>query len=255
MSPEEAKLELFKTLDSKKAVVVLLRWLLIIASSYLILFSGDVGKADTKAHGIVLLLVATNLLVSGFPKEWFSKPYFDHCLVVADIVLISAAIGMTGQMSSDFYLLYFLIIMISAVSHSTRAIFLSAVLVAAVYLLMTGLYSGYQALTKTEVLIRVPFFFVVAIFYGYLTQLVRSERQEKFVYRKKFSIATRMRELSTQLSASLDRDEILRTLVYAVRDYCGRGVCGGRFTRGKAGAGSRWRYGCVYWCPPAGCLF
>ncbi|MCB0360461.1 MAG: HAMP domain-containing histidine kinase, partial [Bdellovibrionales bacterium] len=144
-----------------------------------------------------------------------------HLLVIGDILLVSASVALTGQLQSDFYLLYFLIIMIAAVSDKIASVVWSAALVALVYLCLAFLDEGIRAFVHTHVLIRIPFFFLVAVFYGHLTQLVRTEQSEKEAYKEKLSMAGRLRKLSTTLAMSLDRKTILRILVDAEQKLTG----------------------------------
>lgn len=199
--------------ESKRSAVVLLRWILVIATSYLLLFGPGRAGARTSVHLVVISLILSNVVLSFLPKRLFETKYFDSLLVVFDIAVISGSVWFSGQVTSEFYLLYFLIIMIAAVSHSLKAILFSAALVTLVYLLLAVLMEGQRALLQTDVLIRVPFFFVVAIFYGHLSQLVRAEHVERVAVEKKFTKARRLRELGEQLSALLDRQQILDLLV------------------------------------------
>jgi len=59
--------------ESRKKVVLLLRWAVIIATSYLILFAkGRVVHLDL-GQILVLGYIATNIALSFLPKPWFSE--------------------------------------------------------------------------------------------------------------------------------------------------------------------------------------
>jgi len=205
--------------EAKKTAVVLLRWVLVISTSCLILFSDD-HRPDLAAHLVALSLIMSNIGVASLPSRYFNAKNFDSVLVSLDIVFVSVGLWISGHANGDFYLLYFLIIMISALGETLRAIIWSAFLVAVVYVTVTGTTGGMNALLNSEVLIRVPFFFIVAIFYGYFAQLVRSERSARLSFQTKWTLAKRLRELGAQLSSSLDRQEILRTLVVSQCEFC-----------------------------------
>ncbi len=206
--------------ETKKAIVVLLRWVLIIVCSAMILLSE--GDADQKriAHAVILLLICSNIMLATLPRSVFGSNYFDRSLVVLDLFLITSSLWVTGNVTSDLYLLYFLVIMIAAVGETLYVIMWSASLVAVVYLLVVSSLSDSDVFLSPEYLIRVPFFFVIALFYGYFTQLVRSERTEKATYKRQLSTTQQVRELSAQLSRTLDRSTILETLVAAICDLC-----------------------------------
>ncbi len=211
--------------EAKRSAVVLLRWVLVIASSSIILFTGANEEDRVVAHLSVLVLVLSNIFISLLPTAVFSSRFFDPGLVTVDIVLVSCALWLSGHVSGDFYLLYFLIIMIAAIGETLRSIIWSACLVSAVYLGLSATHGGANEVMTSEVLIRIPFFFIVAIFYGYFTQMVRSERSAKVNFQAKWTIGKRLREFSNVLSLSLDRQSILEALVRAERDLIEAPYC------------------------------
>ena len=211
--------------EAKRSAVVLLRWVLVIASSAIILFTGGNEDDRVVSHLSVLVLVLSNIFISLLPTAAFASRYFDPSLVTVDIVLVSCALWLSGHVSGDFYLLYFLIIMIAAIGETLRSIIWSACLVSAVYLGLSATHGGANEVLTSEVLIRIPFFFIVAIFYGYFTQMVRSERTAKVTFQAKWTIGKRLREFSNVLSLSLDRQSILEALVRAERDLIEAPYC------------------------------
>lgn len=110
--------------------------------------------------------------------------------------------------------------MIAALGETLRAIIWSSIVVAVVYAAVMMGAGGPAQIVKAEVLIRIPFFFVVALFYGYFAQLVRSERSKRVEYQKQLSAAKRVREISGQLTRTLDRSRIMETLVQTARPFC-----------------------------------
>ena len=209
----------------KKTAVVLLRWVLIITCSALVLFHDYEQGEHGIAHLFVIVLILSNLCLAALPAKFFVAPLFDHLLIFTDIVLVTGGIALTGQAGSEMYLLYFLIIMIAAVGETLKAILASATLVSLVYLAVVLRFEGAAVVLQPTELIRIPFFFVVALFYGYFAQRVRSERKEKTEYQKELSDTTRIREVMNELTSSLDRAHILETLVaralaFAEAEYC-----------------------------------
>lgn len=217
--------QLIRGREPKKTVVVLVRWVLIVACSCLILFSDAEGRGGTLAHLMILFFIFSNLVLATLPGKVFTSHYFDHCLVTFDIIFVTACIWFSGQMYSELYLLYFLIIMIAALGQTLRAIIWSAVLVALVYVAVMFSIGGSSHITDPEILVRIPFFFVVALFYGHFAQVIRSERSEKVEYQKKLGVTKCVREISGLLIRSLDRNTILNTLTKNVSEFCQAEYC------------------------------
>ncbi|MFN8389070.1 MAG: ATP-binding protein [Bdellovibrionota bacterium] len=212
--------------EGKKQAVVLLRWVLVITTSCLILFSNEHGGKDLPSQLVVLALILSNVGVGSLPSPFFVSKKFDSWLVTLDIVLVSAGLWISGNANGDFYLLYFLIIMIAALGETLRSILWSAFLVAIVYVGVIVTTAGVNSLVDSSILMRIPFFFIVAIFYGYFAQLVRSERSARVNFQTKYTLGQRLRELGSSLSGSLDRQNILETLVRAQSEFCQVPYCG-----------------------------
>lgn len=211
--------------DSKRSAVVLLRWVLVIATSALILF-GRSGGERLAGHVAVLLLILSNTLVAMIPSKYFQRPWMDSLLVLGDIILVTGALWISGCANGDFYLLYFVIIMIAALGETLRSILVSAMLVSSVYLGITVTLEGFRSVFDMSVLMRIPFFFIVALFYGYFAQLVRRERSARVVSETKLTLAKRLRELGQDISAGLDRQLILQRFVDAQVGFVGTPFAG-----------------------------
>ena len=167
-----------------------------------------------------MLLLATNFFLMLLPPKVFRGKLFDSLLVCADVMIVSASIYLTGQVNSDFFLLYFLVIMTAALSETPKALFWSGGLVCLVYLAMVERLEGVDALLRTEVLIRLPFFWIVSLFYGHLSQRARLEQKERFSLEKKLNLAADVRRYSRFFSSALSRKKVLKGLVQATSKLC-----------------------------------
>jgi len=205
--------------ERKRRTVVSLRWVLILASSSLILFNSRASDVS-QTHSIIALLLASNFALTLLPRRVFISRYFDSSLVCADIAIVSASIYLTGQVNSDFFLLYFLVIMTAALSETPKALLWSAAVVCGVYLAMIERLEGLDALLSTDVLIRIPFFCIVSIFYGHLTQTARRQERAKRNLQNKLNRVAQVRRFSRFFSNALSRGDVLRGLVKAERKLC-----------------------------------
>jgi signal transduction histidine kinase len=164
--------------SSKRATIVILRWVLIIAFSYLLI-------VDPAAHlvpGWVGLLIAgalgSNLIVSRLPEEWFERRVVDFGIVLFDALWVTLGLSWAPNVSGDLFLLYFLVIFVAAVGESLPMIVGSAVVVALAYGAMLSLHGTDAPPITATTLLRVPFLFVVALFYGYFVTQIRGKRNE-----------------------------------------------------------------------------
>jgi signal transduction histidine kinase len=206
--------------ELKRRQVVLLRWVLILASAALIIFNSKTSDLE-QIHKIVALLLCSNFLLTLLPAKLFVRRHFDPLLVCADIAIVSLCLYLTGHVNSDFFLLYFLVIMTAALSETPRALIWSAVVVCAVYLAMIERLEGVERIFSTDVLIRIPFFLIVSLFYGHLTQQARQETARRNRLQSRLNMAAQVRKLSRMFSGALSRREVLKGLVRAERRLCG----------------------------------
>ncbi len=128
------------------------------------------------AHLFVILLILSNVFLHFVRQEILTRPSFYSVVAFGDVLLITAALVISGQTATDFYMMYFLVIIISALSQQLNRIVISAVLVILLYGLSL-LWTTYDKITvNPTLLLRFPFFFIIALFFGYLVQSVRQEK-------------------------------------------------------------------------------
>jgi diguanylate cyclase (GGDEF)-like protein len=155
----------------KKQTIIRLRWLVITVASYLLLFAQESLLPPHFIHVFVLLYTATNASLYGLDARSFEAIRFPAVLVFADTLALSFALAIAGQLGSDFYLSYFLIIVIASLWKDMRWSLAFAVLLSIFY---TCLLFFAETLT-TSLLLRIPFVFAASVFYSYFVQLVNNE--------------------------------------------------------------------------------
>jgi len=103
------------------------------------------------------------------------------------------------HVSGDLFLLYFLVMFVAAMGESLPMIVGSAFVVSVVYGATLSFQPGQDFRLTTSALLRVPFLFVVALFYGYFVTEIRGRRHE--------AAEARLRELAkSELLAAVSHD-------------------------------------------------
>ncbi|HVM95919.1 MAG TPA: HAMP domain-containing sensor histidine kinase [Candidatus Acidoferrales bacterium] len=159
---------------SKRQTVVLLRWVLIIAFSYLLILDASATHLQTCVIGLIVGALASNLVIGRIPREWTETQVFDFSIVLFDAAWVTCGLIWAPSVSGDLFLLYFLVIFVAAVGESLLSIVGSAALVSVVY----GYTISTQSGSADFHLLRVPFLFVVALFYGYFVSEIRGRKSE-----------------------------------------------------------------------------
>jgi signal transduction histidine kinase len=183
---------------SKLRAFLLLRYTLIIATAYLLLGERDFSAPPPLTGLLIALALGSNVIVAQLPRRVTESMRFATTAIVFDTAWVTAALMSSGRFNADFFLLYFFVLLLAAVGENLRLIALAACVVCAAYLL------GHSATRaswdwSSPSLIRVPFLFTTAIFYGHLVERTRREGQR----------ADSAEALAAQLSRTLTEFRLL----------------------------------------------
>ena len=157
----------------KKRTVVLLRSVVVISTSYLILFGSSASNAASIWY--IIALIVSNVLLALTPAEWFHEPRFSAGLLLADTAVVLVGLYLTvGCFSQDFLIIYFFTIFLTTATESVAQIAVGAAMI-------SGLYGYWLWMSSPHLLgagewLRLPFFFIVAVFYAYVTEETKQER-------------------------------------------------------------------------------
>ena len=158
----------------KKGSIIQLRWVVILASSSLLAWTNNLPGA-TFVYAFALFHILTNVSLYYLPQETITAHRFFSSLIIFDTLALSFSLIVTGNVGSDLYLCYFLIIIIAAFWQDIRWSLTFALIISVVYGSFLFMADKYD----TELLLRIPFLFIASLFYGYFTQLIGYERSRR----------------------------------------------------------------------------
>jgi signal transduction histidine kinase len=190
---------------------LLLRYTLIVATAYLLLVEEGMRMPPLPALLLVVLALASNVAIASLPARWTGSRYFAPAVIVLDTVWINAALLLSGRFSAEFFFLYFFILLLAAIGENLWLIAVAAVVVCCAYLYVLAALGGSWSLWTSPSLIRLPFLFTAAAFYGYLVDRTRVERrraQEADRITSEF-LGTISHELRTPLTVILGYVDLL----------------------------------------------
>ena len=186
-------------LSSKLRAFLLLRYTLIIATAYLLLAEHQFANVSSLALALIALALASNVMVGTLPQAVTDSMRFAVAVIVFDTTWVTAALMSSGRFNADFFMLYFFLLLLAAIGENLRLIAIGACVVCAAYLFghsTTG--NGWTSWTSPS-LIRIPFLFTTAVFYGYMVERTRHESGR----------ADRAETLAAQLARTLAEFKIL----------------------------------------------
>ena len=167
-----------KTEDQKK-IIVSLRWMVIIVTSYLILFGKEEPATFHSGYVFILIYIFSNLALSVLPRPWFFRQSFFYALAVFDIGIISLGMFLSGKVTTDFYLVFFLIIIIVSMSRNFKLVVILSGAISLLYGVLLYTWGFLESEQGISYWLRIPFIFVIAAFYGFLVQTFNKEKREQ----------------------------------------------------------------------------
>ncbi|HUD71458.1 MAG TPA: ATP-binding protein [Dongiaceae bacterium] len=183
------------------------RWVLLLATAVLLLPPGSGARAGLVDHVVLGIFFASNLVVTFLPKSARNSPRLDYALVIADTFLVSTALFHAGIDGGRFVTVFFLVLLLSAIGTDLPRLLVGATLVAGVYLYLVSSQS--EGAGFATLMTRVPFLYVVALYYGRLALQVREqgERQRR-TDREKAELQAFL-EVASATTSTLDLHEVL----------------------------------------------
>jgi PAS domain S-box-containing protein len=165
--------------QDRKKIILSLRWTAIIVTSYLILFGKGRVTDPQLSHILIAGYILSNVLLTFLPKTWFSNSKLFYPLVLFDTGIVSFGMYLSEKMTTDFYLVFFLIIIFASISRNFKLLMTIGGVTALLYgvlLYSWGLLTMEHGSSYT---LRIPFIFIMTAFYGYIVQTLTKEKHQE----------------------------------------------------------------------------
>jgi len=148
-------------------------------TSYLILLGRGRVVDSNLSHLLVFGYLISNVIITFFPSSWFSNPRFFYPLVIVDTGVVLLGMYLSEKMVTDFYLVFFMIIIFASMSRSFKLLMFIGGATALLYGFL--LYSWGLLISEhgSSYALRIPFIFIMTAFYGYLVQTLTSEKRRE----------------------------------------------------------------------------
>jgi signal transduction histidine kinase len=162
--------------EERRRNVLLLRWLSIITTSYLLLLSPG-GSGQPLVVVSILLLLASNVVLHALPARLIFADRTLIAIVLVDTSVTSIAVLWLATIEPDVLIFYFFVILQAAVGRSFRSTLVTAVATSALALVLNR--NGSLRSFGTDVLLRLPFIVCPGMFFAYLSEQLREDRERE----------------------------------------------------------------------------
>lgn len=202
--------------QDRRVSILSLRWLLIIALSYLMLFHTGQLDLSWEVSGIILFYILSNAALMLLPTRFFERTWFDMALIAGDSMIITAAMTVTGFSSSHLLLFYFLVILLTTLGRSSGAVVGNGLIIVGIYLFFLFESQGSSVLKNSGLLLQIPFLLICTIFYGVLVAQEHLKQQRTL---------ERIKIVSEMMASSLNLKEIYQSTLDAMENLLGADTC------------------------------
>ncbi len=217
------------------------RWLIMLMVVLMVELFPQQGMSHTQLYILISLTAIYNIVIRFIPwqKQWQEGNGYRICYAEStlDIVFISGTIYLTDGLKSDFFLLYFIVIIFAAIYYNPIRCFFITTCISLLYILIGILTSPTYSCILPVFLGKLPLLFVIAGFSSYLTQEIKAQSEELAIEKEKLQalLATlkvnlkeieeksnALRELynlSLKIGSTLSLDEQLSNIIDVTRNF------------------------------------
>jgi len=185
-------------LQARKNTLISLQWVLVIVTSYFVLFSKGQTINDPRSFLLIVFCLAFMLVLYRLPLRVYGHKFFAPILVVMDTLFTTVAIGLNSENPWDLFIVFYFGLFIAAIGESLLQIVAGCLIITIVSVAFSTYQGGMSAL-DSEILMRIPFIFGVSLLYGYLGSQVKKEQ-------KRAESAEQTQQIKRQLVSALAHD-------------------------------------------------
>ena len=218
---------------------ILLRYTLIAATAYLLMVEGQFALPPPGIVLVIAAALASNVAIAQLPARVTQHTWFGIALVVGDTGWITALLLSSGRFNAEFFYLYFFVLLLAAIGENLRLIAVGAVAICGAYLYGLAATGGTWSWWQSPSLIRIPFLFTAAAFYGFLVERTRSERwraeavegerrrvedalsQRTAELGEEAAVSSALARVGSELISSLDRPVLLERVCQVATEALG----------------------------------
>jgi diguanylate cyclase (GGDEF)-like protein len=216
--PFQLKPQLQPDMDHRKAVL-LLRWLVIVLASYLTLFSYVGTDSFPIVFAVAVGFSASNAVLMVIPRDRFAARDIQRGIILLDIVFVGATLYFLRDSGTYLYIAFIGVFILAALWRDLRLVLFSVFSVS----LLFGVFNYFRLFAfeldvNIERFLTLALFFVVAIFYVFLSKLLTDDAHLSTAMLEENRMARMMVEITRTLSSSLKSDDVLYAIVNTLRE-------------------------------------
>ncbi|MEW6088984.1 MAG: HD-GYP domain-containing protein [bacterium] len=155
----------------RKNIFIVLRWLITFIIVLIFVQNNKFIFDSPVILTFISLYAVSTFMLNFFEDKIFEKNWMNYTIFLFDIIFISAAIYYNGEIDSNFYLVYFLTILMATIGQDVKMTFVVSSLSCLVYVLI--IYKADSSIDKIldpAFFIRLPFFYIISLASSFQSQ-------------------------------------------------------------------------------------
>lgn len=159
-----------------KKQIFIIHLMVTIVISYLTIFGPAKDKLLIWSQVFTAFYLSSNLFILYIPTRYFTQRTIFYYLIFFHTIMICLGMYLSGSASTDFYLIYFLIMGLSSMSISLKSLMLNTTVFTLVYgwiLFQKGLFEGDIGISYA---LRLPFIIIIALLFGYIVDMLIKDK-------------------------------------------------------------------------------
>jgi signal transduction histidine kinase/CheY-like chemotaxis protein len=171
---------------------LLLRYTLIAATAYLLIVEAGFDLPSAGMLAVIAAAFASNVAATWLPPRALESRWFTAAVIFGDTAWITVLLLQSGRFTPEFFYLYFFLLLLATIGESLALIAIGAVVACSAYVYLLMANGGTWSLWNSPSVIRIPFLFTAAAFYGYLVDRTRREQRRGRTARQAARAKSRM---------------------------------------------------------------
>jgi PAS domain S-box-containing protein len=168
-------------LNKRKSGMFLMRLLLVMATSMLLVPPGFKGTLPIFGLVVAGIFLLSTLALLAVPAARLTSRRTDFFLVMADTCFVAIGLFHVATGQNELAIAFFVTLLLSALGRDILRIVVTSSIVAGFYLFLTHKTGMAEGITLSASLLRIPFLYVSALYYGTVVMRVRQD-QERSVH-------------------------------------------------------------------------
>ncbi len=205
---------------------ILLRWLLIILSAYLVLFRYFPTSNFTFAVMFVVAFALTNVALTLLSSRNYPAAFIQKVFSLTDVLFVSATLFLLRTPDTYFYLGFILVFLMASIWREFMVLLFSLVIVSILYGVLSALrLTGSGELGSIEQFLTLALVFVVSIYYLFFSDRILRDSILTAQLLEEKRRADVMFEITRSISSSLNTKEVLYLIVTRLSEVFGARDC------------------------------